>query len=502
MRNWLALGGIIFTAACGSSGTDIKCGDGTTLDNGECVSTGSGSNVTCGAGTQLDSTGTTCVPTPPGATGAPTITAMAPTEGGISGGDLFEIQGTGFAGDDVSAIHVYFGDTTPGTGTDLGPCEALIGAPTDTIITGQVPPDCTFSTSVTITVQTNLGMATTPFVYDALFAAEGDDYYNDLPAVFYAIDPEAGTSFPLANLVDADDNTYDLDGMAFSSSTLYAVSTGFSEADFDEASQLVTVDLSTYDPTMGTITVTPVADITDDGGNEDFVTDLKMSGTTLYGWGQFCSETCTEGLVTINTTTGVATPVGTMNDMTLPFLGLASLAVDSTGAVTAAPSGANPDTNDSATGEYDSINTTTGAVTLAATLDWGIGAPITTMVTIQTSTLGVVDNGTYSLVVWDENGQTGFPSFFGQTLAVIDPASTPIVGATSLALPSLAGAQPHISAMDMAPTTLAISRQIPTHQWAKLPAASDGPKPTAEAFAKAAANFKRARTTHRTPVAK
>src|SRR5271170_3061222 len=114
MRNWIVLGGIVFTAACGSSGTDIKCGDGTTEDNGQCVPSGSGS-LTCGAGTQVDSTGTMCIPTPPGATGAPTITMITPNEAGASGNQLFEIDGTGFAGDDVTSLHVYFGPTTPGT---------------------------------------------------------------------------------------------------------------------------------------------------------------------------------------------------------------------------------------------------------------------------------------------------------------------------------------------------------------------------------------------------
>jgi len=499
MRNWIALGGIIFFAACGSSGTDIKCGDGTTLDNGECVPSGSGSGtVTCGAGTQLDSTGTTCIPTPPGATGAPTIVAMTPNEGGISGGSLFEIAGTGFAGDDVTDVHVYFGATTPGTGGDLGPCEALIGAPTDTIITGQVPPNCTFSAAVTVTVQTNLGMATTPFIYDALFAAEGDDYYNNFPGVLYVIDPDAGMSFPLANLVDADGGYYNLDGMAFSGTSLYAVTTGDSDADFDGVSQLVTVDLSSYDPDSGTVTVTPVGDITDSGDNFDYVSDLKVSGTTLYGWAYICSDGCSQGLVTIDPATGVATAVGTMSSLAYQYIGLGSLAVDGSGNVTAVPNGAAEDGTVGATGEYDSVDTTTGDVTSTATLDWFVGAPVMTMTTVGTTVAAVVDNGTYSLIAFD--GQD-YPTIFGQTLAVIDTTASPIVGATSLELPSLAGEQAHISAMDLEPTTLSIARKIPTNRWTKLQAAGHGPVPQGD-IAKARANFVRLKSAHRAPIAK
>ena len=58
------------------------------------------------------------------ATGAPTVTGITPTTSGVSGYVLFQIQGTGFAGADITSLHVYFGDTTPGTNGNLGPCEA------------------------------------------------------------------------------------------------------------------------------------------------------------------------------------------------------------------------------------------------------------------------------------------------------------------------------------------------------------------------------------------
>ncbi|HTR53469.1 MAG TPA: IPT/TIG domain-containing protein [Kofleriaceae bacterium] len=482
MRKWIALGGIVFSAACGSSGSDIKCGDGTTLDNGECVPQGSGSGVTCGAGTQLDSTGTMCIPTPPGATGAPTITGISENEGGISGGDLFEIQGTGFAGDDVTALHVYFGATTPGSSGDLGPCEALIGPATATVITGQVPPDCTFSTSITITVQTNLGMATTPYLYDALFLADGDDFYLNEPGHIYVVDPEAAKSFDLGNLVDSQGGTYNLDGMAFAGNTLYGVTTGDSEADLDGVAQLVTIDLSTYDPTAGTVTVTPVSDLFDEADDAIYASDLRVIGTTLYAWGYACSDGCAQGLVTIDPT-GSTSFVETSASET-SFFG--ALAVDGTGALTAAPNGAYPDTANGATGELDSVDVGTGALTSTATLDWGIGAPITTMMYAGTTLLGVVDNGTYSAMVYD--GET-YPSYFGQTLAVIDPTATPIVGATILALPEQIGAQARISAMDIPPTTFVIARQVPTDRWKKLPAIGLEHQPQGSSIATAHANI-------------
>src|SRR6185503_15658892 len=92
---------VAFAALVGCGGNDVTCGDGTTEVNGVCQADGSGATGdTCGSGTML--MGTMCVPTGTPA-GAPTVTMMSPNDGGITGGGTFEIDGTGFAGENVTA---------------------------------------------------------------------------------------------------------------------------------------------------------------------------------------------------------------------------------------------------------------------------------------------------------------------------------------------------------------------------------------------------------------
>src|SRR5436305_40151 len=104
MRNAIVIGGLSLLAACGSSSSGPSCGVGTTLENGMCVGTGD----VCGTGTHLDTDGKTCVPNGVGAASAPTISSITPTKAGVTGSVLFEIDGTGFVGDNVTDLHVYF----------------------------------------------------------------------------------------------------------------------------------------------------------------------------------------------------------------------------------------------------------------------------------------------------------------------------------------------------------------------------------------------------------
>ena len=153
-------------AACGSStpgtgddgsGSDVTCGDGTTLVAGVCTATGGGD--TCGSGTHL--VGTTCVAggsgSGSGSGGAPTISMITPGDTGYVGGGAFEIDGTNFMGDGISSLTVAFGQD--GSGSD---CTAVAAAASPTAIVGTVPEICNLF-DVLVTVTTNNGSASTAF---------------------------------------------------------------------------------------------------------------------------------------------------------------------------------------------------------------------------------------------------------------------------------------------------------------------------------------------------
>src|SRR5580693_5740246 len=116
MRIRISVAAIAALVGCGSNnGNNVTCGDGTTLVDGVCEvgSGGSGSGGggdTCGSGTMLQ--GTTCVATGGGNAGTPTISMITPGEAGVMGGGPFLIDGTGFDGDNVTSLDVFFGDTT------------------------------------------------------------------------------------------------------------------------------------------------------------------------------------------------------------------------------------------------------------------------------------------------------------------------------------------------------------------------------------------------------
>jgi hypothetical protein len=212
---------------------------------------------------------------------------------------------------------------------------------------------------------------------------------------------------------------------------------------------------------------------------------MKFSGGTLYAWAYLTTQTedegstTTQGLVTINTTTGLVTPVGTFATATL---GIAGLAVDSNGNMVVAANGAGfdpatqggtTDQLDGATGEFDSVNTTSGATTSVVTLDWPLGAPVRAMAYVGTTLVGVVDNGYWGqLAVQASEGEF---ELYGEEMVVIDTGAT---GSASIVNPAFnaptasplndIGAESHISSLDIAPTTLTISRTMPRAQWQHL----------------------------------
>ncbi len=462
LRNWLVLSGIVAATGCGSSGsgTDITCGSGTTLVGDTCEAGSGGSGDVCGAGTHVDTDGVTCVPDGPAASGAPTITMMDPTDAGFTGFDLFTITGTGFAGADITSLTVYFGDTT---NTD---CQATVGAATATTIAGEIPGDCSLAVSVDVTVTTNLGSATTPFVYDAIFAADGDGGGSiGAGGDVYIIDPLAELSFDLGPLLEDDGMTgYGIAGLAFAADgTLFAVTTGDSPADDPEdfVSQLVTISL-----VDGSVTV---IGNTVHGATDYVVSGLSFSGTTLYGWAQ-TNDFAKESLVTIDQGTGALTLAGTALTDAFPW---GALAVDGGGNVFVAANGAAADDAIGTSGEFDSVDTGTGALTSAATLDLTddqgnpLGAPIESMAYFGTNLLAVVDYGTYGAITG--NGMVG------EQLALIDPmpdAGDPVVSPL-FELSAQIGAQSHIGGITLAPPTLSvIARKIPSRdQWQHLGAA-------------------------------
>ncbi len=450
MRNAIVMGGLSLLVACDSNGH--TCGLGTDLKDDTCVVTGTGSGDVCGTGTHLDTDGKTCVPDSSGKASAPTISSITPTKAGVTGFVLFEIVGTGFAGSNVTDLHVYFGDTTPGTDGQPGPCEAEIGTATTTSVTGEVPPACALNVS-SVTLTTNVGMASTAFSYLGVFAADGDGGDNlDLGASggdMYLIDPFAALWFDLGPMFDTDLNLWGMAGIAFDSTgKLWGVSTGDSEGDVDTGTQLV--NLSFVD---GGVSVTAVGALVDANNTVYNVTDIKFKGATLYGWAVTfdLGSPATGQLVTIDTTTGLVTPLGTA--IAVPVSG--ALVVDDTGTIFVAPQGASADDNigaTGATGEYDSADPTTGALTSVATLDntiFGtpVGAPINAMARFEHFTIAVIDNGTYG-------GVTGAGTT-GEQLAIIDTLSEPIV-TPLFELPAQDGFQSQVDAIAVPQTGTAI----------------------------------------------
>ena len=407
MRNRILVAA--FAALVGCGGNDVTCGDGTTLVDGVCQASGSAGGDTCGSGTMLS--GTTCVPVNGGSgviAGSPTISDLMTNGAGVAGGATFQIDGNGFAGDNVTETAVFFGETQDSN------CLAALYQVTPTQIFGEVPQFCDIN--VTVTVATNVGAATTPFHYDAIFAADGEGGGNFGGAgELWIIDPFSATAFDFGPLMETTESTaYGISGIAFDGSgTLWGVTTGDSDGD-DGTSQLVTIDPST--PDISTVSV--VGDVTDAAGNAYTVDDIKFVNGVLYGWAYIFSDgDSQQGLITIDLASGSASIVGTPAE---EGFGLGGLLVDGSGAMWVAANGAGSDDVSvvPATGEIDSIDPMTGTVTAGSNaLDWPIGAPINAMdyfATVQSS-VAVVDNGIYGLV---NNAQIS-----GETLAVIDPAS-------------------------------------------------------------------------------
>ena len=395
MKASLLLSGAALAAFAGCTSDNVKCGDGTTKVGDTCE----GGNTTCGAGTHLE--GNACVPDAQGAGGAPTISKIDPSEAGLAGGGLFTITGTNLAGWDVSDLHVFFGDPTNMS------CEAKIGAATPTAIAGEVPSACDFN--VVVTVQTNKGSATTPFKYDAIIAVDGDaGGVKGQEGDLYIIDPFTQQFADLGPVYDTDGFVYGISGLAFSGTTLYAVSTGDSaDGDFlDGASSLLTIDLMNG--------ATWIGETMDSSGNPYVVTDIKSHGGVLYGLAYAGDPSTslpantTQFMVSIDPATGTVTKIGSSTTTSTTDGG--GLAIDGTGKAYAAVS---------AQGSFDTVDMTTATHTSMITLDYSYNSPITSMTYFGTYLLAVVDNGTRGVELNDTE------NWSGETLVLIDPAADP-----------------------------------------------------------------------------
>jgi len=455
MRNRISLGVLAALAGCGDNDR-IACGDGTTLVEGVCqLGTGEG---TCGSGTMLQ--GSACVPVGDPASG-PTITAITPQDAGAAGGTPFAILGTGFAGENVTDLTVFFGDTT-----DVS-CQAVVYTVTATTIAGEVPSFCDIN--VTVTVTTNLGLATTPFHYNAVFAADGDGGGNHgVGGDLWVIDPSSAV-FDFGPIVDANGTDYPISGIAFDpTGTLWGVTTGDGvHGDTHGVSQLVTIDPRT----PGKSTVTIIGDAVDAHGDGYRVTDIKVADGTLYGWAYDVTAD-TQSLVAIDMTSGVVTALGTPTAMSFKVPeGALTIVGPNNGYVAA--NGASTDATVDASGELDIADLTSGGLTEKTALDWAenhipVGAPVNAMDGIFGLTIAVIDNGTYGRMTAEPD------TWYGETLAIVHAMQTPVITPV-FELPAKPTRQSAIDGIAV-PTSLTATLQIANkaHTVERTPARGPG----------------------------
>ncbi len=408
--------------SCGGSdpaGTTITCGTGTVEMDGVCVPDGTPppDGLTCGTGTH-EANGE-CVPDGQDDVGIPTITAITPGAAGISGGTVFAIDGTNFAGQGAGNVTVKFGDQA-----------ATIAAVTPNRIAGVIPPGVSIDTTVTVT--TDKGSVTTSFEYLAIYAADGRGLDNGF---LYLIDPTNGFWGVIDILTDATDanTTYGLTGLAFDGNgTLF----GTTAAGLTKTSQLVTVDPQTAKVTViGTLT---------DGNNEHHIADIKFDGATLYGHSGIA------GLVTIDPTTAAVTPVATNG-----FAFGGGMVFDDNNNLLAANLNVNAGTMD-----LNSVDTTTGAETTIAALDYGVFANQSFMPNAMASIQGVIVGSFDNSTTGNNDGTNeGTDLLSSRSMVKIDPAT----GATSwlAEMPALEGFVSQIDAIATAPATVVIAHDHP-----------------------------------------
>jgi hypothetical protein len=237
------------------------------------------------------------------------------------------------------------------------------------------------------------------------------------------MDPFTGVAGAIGALTDSADADgypdYGMSGIAFGSDgTLYGVTTGNSAGDpVDGESQFATIDSS------GVVTV--LGPTEDGSGNSYTISDIKVVGGTVFGWGYWLTGTEASpvyhhGLVKLSTTDGTVTRVGSGGSDDFGFAGLAA---NGSGNLFLAEEGAGSDQDFGFSGELDSVNAMTGALTpTIASLDWAYAAPVQSMEYVGSNLFALVDEGTYGALTTDPT-EDGNPIPAGVTYTYINTAA-------------------------------------------------------------------------------
>ncbi|HEY8144583.1 MAG TPA: IPT/TIG domain-containing protein [Kofleriaceae bacterium] len=361
----LSLSLLLGAAACG--GDDDDDGDG-------------GDGVTCGPGTVLD--GDQCVPEDVGEGEAPTVDSIEPASGLVGGGESFTITGTGF---------VSTGDTTVSFGDSVAAFEIV----SDTEITGTTPRAS--AVAVTVTVSNPNGSAEADFQYSGIYGADGK---GALAGNLYLVDPRDGFSLTIG-AIESEQGPHAITGLAFDAEGTLWASDATSGLDTGPAP---TPKLLTIDTATGAATI--VGALVDEDSNHRSVADLTFVGTALLGWSR-----STNSAVSIDTATGAVTPLA-------EGLGVASFGnglVDTGESVIVFPTGSVD--GPGIRGEYYSVNTETGALTLIASLSGKGGASVCSATMFR---------GTVWTLLCPHQDELS-----GSVLATVDPADGTMTNITS-----------------------------------------------------------------------
>ena len=360
---------ILLVGAVGCGDNYNECGPGTIEQDGVCVIEGD--------------TGI-----------APTITSITPNDDLVGGGATFTLTGTGFrAAGDTSVV---FGDV-----------EANIKIDNETTITGTVPPGTAKHVDVTITNRN--GSAKVAFTYVGIYGAQG----TGLAGSLFLLDPRDGRALEIGP-IKSGNTAFAVTGMEFDTDgTLYATQ---ATRDGSEGP----ASLLKIDPDTGAATVVGALN---DGVAVNYASigDLTVSGGTLFGWAERGTRVLGDDLVSINKTTGAVTIVG---DSGLVTNGNALVTL-ANGSVMLTGRGAGVRAGVATSGATHTIDTTTGAATLGATLD----GPGNAKVCATTAFRGVV---------------YGMLCYSGHTLVRIDPATGAVtrLGSPPGGIDALASAEP------------------------------------------------------------
>jgi hypothetical protein len=242
----------------GDDGDSVRCGPGTSLEDGVCVADGTGDGE------------------------APTVASIEPASGLVGGGEPFTITGSGF--DNGGETVVSFGDSV-----------ASFEIVSDTEITGVTPRAS--AAAVTVTVENAFGSATADFAYRGLYGADGK---GAVAGNLYLVDPRDGTSVVIGP-IESDEGPHAVTGLAFDAEgTLWATdaTSGLDEGPAPDP-QLMTIDPATGHATL----VGPL--LQGASTRHRSISAITFVGSTLLGWTR-----SGDAPVSIDTATGAVSLLG------------------------------------------------------------------------------------------------------------------------------------------------------------------------------------------------